>query len=323
MSSKTRIVSCAATVLALGMSGTLACAHPTLQIGEAHAGAPYRASLAVPHGCAGSATVKLRVMMPEGFIGAKPMPKPGWTTQIVRGPYAHAYEFMHGQKLSEGVKEVSWSGSLPDAFYDEFVIAGFFAKTLKAGSAVYFPTYQDCEKGSTAWTEIPAAGQSAHDLAHPAPSVMLLAVADKMAMGKTYKAGALVIEGPWARATPGGARVGGGYVKITNTGKAPDRLIGGSLPIAGSVEVHEMAMSGDVMKMRQLEHGLEIKPGQTVELKPGGSHLMFMNLTGGLKAGETVKGTLKFEKAGTVEVEFRVAPIGAQSATGSMHHMHH
>lgn len=287
----------AIAAIALGVSGTIAWAHPTLQIGQAHAGAPYRAAMAVTHGCDGS-------------------------TQIVRRPYAHAYEFFHGKNLNEGVKEVVWTGSLPDAFYDEFVVAGFFAKTLEAGSAVYFPTYQDCEKGSIAWTETPAAGQGAHDLAHPAPGVMLLPVADKMAMSKTYKAGALVIEGPWARATPGGARVGGGYVKITNTGQEPDRLVGGSLPIAGAVEVHEMAMSGDVMKMRHLEKGLEIKPGQTVELKPGGNHLMFMDLRGGLKAGETVKGTLKFEKAGTVEVEFRVAPIGAQSGGGQMHMNH-
>lgn len=310
----------AGLAIAFGVCAGAAQAHPTLQIREARVGTPYRAAMAVPHGCNGSATVKLRVILPEGFIGAKPMPKPGWTTQTVRDTYAHTYDFYHGEKLSEGVKEVTWTGSLPDAFYDEFVVAGFFARTLDEGSVAYFPTYQDCDKGSVAWTQIPAAGQSMHHLAHPAPGVML--IAEKMAMPKTYKAGALVIEGPWARATPGGARVGGGYLKITNTGTEPDRLIGGSLPIAGAVEVHEMAMSGDVMKMRHLEHGLEIKPGQTVELKPGGNHLMFMNLTGGLKAGETVKGTLKFEKAGTVEIEFKIAPIGAQSPGMGDHHHH-
>ena len=106
----------------------------------------------------------------------------------------------------------------------------------------------------------------------------MLPVADKGQAAQTFKVGTLVIEAPWARATPGGAQVGGGYMKITNTGKDADRLIGGSLPIAGEVEVHEMAMTGNVMKMRRLADGLEIKPGESVELKPGGNHLMFMGL---------------------------------------------
>jgi copper(I)-binding protein len=145
-----------------------------------------------------------------------------------------------------------------------------------------------------------------------------------IAAPQSYTLGQLVIEAPWARATPGGAQVGGGYVKITNSGKEPDRLIGGSLPVATSVKVHQMSMSGGVMKMRKVENGLEIKPGQTVELKPGSYHLMFMGLGEGLKQGQTIKGTLQFEKAGSIEVEFRVAPIAAKGAgTGSQtSHMH-
>lgn len=127
-----------------------------------------------------------------------------------------------------------------------------------------------------------------------------------------YTLGSLVIEAPWARATPGGAQVGGGYARITNKGREPDRLVGGSLAAADAVEVHEMSSSGGVMKMRRLERGLEIKPGQTVTLQPGGYHLMFTGLREPLKAGRPVKGTLVFEKAGTVAVEFRIAPIGAQ-----------
>ena len=99
-------------------------------------------------------------------------------------------------------------------------------------------------------------------------------------------------------------------MKITNNGKEPDRLIGGTVPFASRFEVHEMAVEGGMMKMRQLSKGLEIKPGETVELKPGGYHVMFMDLTSGLKEGEAMKGTLVFEKAGTVEVEYRVGPIG-------------
>jgi copper(I)-binding protein len=141
------------------------------------------------------------------------------------------------------------------------------------------------------------------------------------------KAGDLVIEGPWARATPGGAKVAGGYVKITNTGKQADKLVGGSIPAAGVVEVHEMATVNNVMQMRRLD-GLEIKPGETVELKPGSYHLMFMQLKDGLTAGQTIKGTMVFEKAGTVNVEFFVAPIGAatrdaKSPAKAGGHSHH
>lgn len=148
--------------------------------------------------------------------------------------------------------------------------------------------------------------------AAPAAAQMLSNQSKTAAPASQVKAGALVIDAPWTRATPSGAKVAGGYVKITNTGTTPDKLIGGSLPVAGMVEVHEMTMIDNVMKMRRLD-GLEIKPGATVELKPGGYHMMFMDLKDGLQAGQTMKGTLVFEKAGTVEVEYLVAPIGAPS----------
>jgi len=151
-----------------------------------------------------------------------------------------------------------------------------------------------------------------------AMSALLVGSASAEGASKTYKAGSLVIEAPWVRATPAGARVAGGYVKITNTGQQPDRLVGGSLPVATAVEVHEMTMNDGVMKMRKLD-GLEIKPGQSVELKPGGYHLMFTGLQEGLKDKQTLKGTLLFEKGGSVEIEYQVAPIGAQSG-GHMHH---
>lgn len=141
---------------------------------------------------------------------------------------------------------------------------------------------------------------------------------------QSYKLGQLVIEAPWARATPAGAQVGGGYLKITNTGKEADRLIGGSLPIATSVEVHQMTMTDGVMKMRKMGQGLEIKPGQTIELKPGSYHLMFTGLREGLKQGQAIKGTLQFEKAGSIEVEYQVASIAAKGAdTGGHMQMQH
>jgi periplasmic copper chaperone A len=301
-----------AAVAALCATAHAASAHPGLQVKEAAIGASYRGVISIPHGCKGSPTVTVRVHIPEGVIGVKPMPKPGWTLKTVRGPYAHAHQHYHGM-LSEGVKEVTWSGKLADEHFDEFVFAGFLSDALVPGGVLYFPVDQVCEKGATRWIEVPAPGQDAHNLAAPAPGVRLLPAAQKTAATSSYKIGALVIEAPWTRATPAGATVAGGYLRITNTGTEPDRLVGGSVPVASTFEVHEMSMTDNVMKMRKLTDGLEIKPGQTVELKPGGYHLMFMGLRQGLKDGQTVKGTLVFEKAGTVEIEYRVAPLGAQS----------
>ena len=140
------------------------------------------------------------------------------------------------------------------------------------------------------------------------------------ALGQDYKVGSIVIQGPWTRATPTGSKVAGGFMKLQNTGKEADRLIGGSLAIAGKLEIHEMAMVDNVMKMRELGKGLEIKPGQSVELRPGSYHVMFLDLKQQLAEGDEVKGTLVFEKAGKVEVEFTVRGMGAQSGSPKMKH---
>lgn len=142
-------------------------------------------------------------------------------------------------------------------------------------------------------------------------ALLPLSLALTTASAHDYKLGDLKIDHPWSRATPGGAKVAGGFMTITNNGKEADRLIGGTLVSAGIVEIHEMAMEGNVMKMRALAQGLEIKPGQTVELKPGGFHVMFLDLKAPLKEGEKVKGTLVFQRAGTIEVEFKIEARGA------------
>jgi hypothetical protein len=136
----------------------------------------------------------------------------------------------------------------------------------------------------------------------------------------TYKLGALVITAPWIRATPKGAPVAGGYLKITNNGPEPDRLVGGSLAAAGGFEVHEMSMDGGVMKMRPIRGGLEIKPGQTVELAPGGQHIMFLGLKEQLKQGEDIKGTLDFAKAGHLDITYQVGAMGGGAPGMDMHH---
>lgn len=140
------------------------------------------------------------------------------------------------------------------------------------------------------------------------------------ALAQDYTAGALKIEQPWTRATPAGAKVAGGYVAVTNTGAASDRLLGGSSEIAGKVEIHEMAVNNGVMTMRGLPDGVELKPGAKLELKPGSYHIMFMELKRQLKEGEKVKGTLTFEKAGAVPVEFSVQSVGARAPAEAHKH---
>ncbi len=141
------------------------------------------------------------------------------------------------------------------------------------------------------------------------------------ALAHDYTVGSLKIGHPWARATPKGAPVGGGYLSITNTGSEPDRFIGGSSQISKKFEIHAMSMDHGVMKMRELGDGLEIQPGQTVTLKPGGYHVMFVNLNQPLKQGDKIPATLDFAKAGKVQVEFVVEGIGATHDSGADHDM--
>jgi copper(I)-binding protein len=137
-----------------------------------------------------------------------------------------------------------------------------------------------------------------------------------VASAADYKAGSLDISEPWSRATPKGASVAAGYMTIKNTGSTTDRLISGSSDVASKFEVHEMKMENGVAKMRPVTGGLEIKPGETVELKPGSFHLMFVGLKKPLSAGDHFKATLVFEKAGTVNVDYDVRAMG--SGGGSM-----
>jgi len=132
------------------------------------------------------------------------------------------------------------------------------------------------------------------------------------AVAHEYTVGSLHIGHPWSRATPKGAAIGAGYLKITNNGTAPDRLLGGSSEAAKSFELHVMSMENGVMKMRPVEGGIEIKPGETVEFKPESYHVMFVGLKEPLVQGHRVKATLEFAKAGKVAVEFVVESVGAR-----------
>ncbi|BAM89427.1 conserved exported hypothetical protein [Bradyrhizobium oligotrophicum S58] len=147
-------------------------------------------------------------------------------------------------------------------------------------------------------------------------ALTLLSAASPAAFAADVKAGDLVISQPWSRATPGGAKTGAGFLTIENKGSAADRLVAVSGDIAGSIEVHEMAVTNGVMTMRPLEKGLTIEPGKTVALAPGGYHLMLMELKSPLKQGDKLPVTLEFEKAGKVAVTLEVQGVGAKGPGG-------
>ena len=162
-----------------------------------------------------------------------------------------------------------------------------------------------------------------HSALAGAMAIAILHCAAGTAQAADYDVGSLHLAQLWSRATPKGASAGAAYLTVTNNGAVPDRLSCAGSEAATQCQIHTMSMENGVMKMRPVEGGLEIKPGETVTLKPGSNHLMLMNLKHPLEAGKAVEATLQFEKAGTVKVEFPIlamgaAPPGAAAGGGSM-----
>ncbi|MHA6299824.1 copper chaperone PCu(A)C [Devosia sp. CAU 1758] len=301
-------------------------AHATFLVQEARIGASYKAALRVPHGCGAEASHTVRVQIPEGFFAVKPMPKPGWNLELITGAYENSY-FNHGTEVTEGVKEIVWSGgNLPNEFYDEFVFTGTFADTLEEGP-FHFPSIQECANGEEAWIDT----SDAKGPNNPAPSVFLtMGGVDEHAHHGAMSApapvtlGDIAITGPFTRATLPNAPVAGGFLTLTNNGIEDDRLIAVITPIAREGQIHEMAIENDVMKMRQLADGLVIPAGETVTLAPGGYHLMFMGLNAPIAEGDAVPVALAFEKAGTITIDLIAAGSAADaSAEGHSGHMGH
>jgi uncharacterized protein YcnI len=148
-----------------------ALAHVTLERAEAPADSYYIAVLRVPHGCAGSPTEKLRVQIPEGVTGVKPQPKPGWQLAIETARVDPPIKDGHGNVITETVREVDWTGRLPDAYYDEFRMSVKLPD--KPGTTLYWKIVQECEKGLHRWIEVPEAGKASRDYREPAPALLL------------------------------------------------------------------------------------------------------------------------------------------------------
>lgn len=304
------VTGAALTATLLAAFSAPAMAHSSFLVQEAEIGASFRAVLRVPHGCGAEATNTVRVQIPEGFYAVKPMPKAGWTLETVTGPYQHTYR-NHGKDVSQGVTEIIWSeGDLASDFYDEFIFVGTFADRLEPGD-MYFPAIQECANGQEAWIDVEGNGDM------PAPKVRLVAGAQHAQDGHHQDApmvevGDIIISGAFTRATLPNAPVAGGFLTLTNKGSEDDVLVSASSDVAQETQIHEMAMDGNVMKMRQLPDGLTLPAGESVTLKPGGFHIMFMGLKGPLVEGESVEVTLNFAKAGPVAISLIV---GAAAAT--------
>lgn len=151
--------------------------------------------------------------------------------------------------------------------------------------------------------------------------VAALVVLAGKAAAEEFKAGKISVEQPWSRATPGGAKVGAGYLTITNRSAAPDRLLSATTDVAGRTEIHEMSMANGMMRMRPRPDGVEVPANGSVALKPGSTHLMLLDLKQPLKEGDRFSGTLTFEKAGPLDVTFDVRGIGAKAPPDE--HQHH
>lgn len=260
MQASIRNVAAAAALMSL----SAAQAHVTLPPGGVTAGSTYNATFRVGHACeAANATTALRVRLPDGFTLIDVPLRAGWQVE------------------AKG-REVTWTASsaqaaLPAAEKTTFNLRG--RVTDKPGT-LWFKVLQSCDQGSADWAELPSA--DGVKSAFPAARLEVLPAG----------VAPVDVRDAWARPTVPGQRSTGVYAKLTSG--VGGRLLGGSSPLAESVEVHEMAMEGDVMRMRALDKGLELPAGQGVELRPGGLHLMLTGVKQALPSGSTLPVTLRF-----------------------------
>jgi len=141
--------------------------------------------------------------------------------------------------------------------------------------------------------------------------VLLISLHAGTAWSHSQEKGDIHVRHPWSRATPPGAKVAVGYMEIRNAGSQPDRLLSATTAVAQRVEMHVTQRDGEVMKMRQVK-AFEIPPRERFVLRPGGPHLMLVDLVQPLKKGERFPMKLRFERAGELEIEVEVQEIGSR-----------
>jgi periplasmic copper chaperone A len=269
-------------------------AHISLQQPIADTGSSYQAVLRVGHGCDGSPTTQLSVQLPAGFDNGQPQAKPGWT-------------------LERRGNEVTWAAasmqsSLAANARGEFVIEG---KLPPVAGPLWLKVRQTCGQGRIDWSDLPARGTSTEGMKTPAVLLQVQAPS------------AVKVEQAWVRPSVPGQQGTGGYMLLT--ARDGQRLVGASSPVAGVAEIHEMKMEGEVMKMRPIG-ALDLPAGKTVELKPGGLHLMLMDLKQPLAAGTSVPLTLVLKDGKGIETRVEtqlsvgLAPPGAAPVADTHKH---
>ena len=300
--------------------------HIVLETKSAEPGAMYKAVFQVGHGCDGSPTTGVSVQIPPGFQGAKPVPKAGWKVDIQRAALAKPYD-NHGKSVLEDVSKVSWAAAskgaaLPESSFDEFTLRG---KLPADAGPMWFKVLQTCAVGRNDWSDIPASGTATQGLKSPAALLQVRAVDPGMAnaLGSSAMVPVMAVQGAgqpveaagaWVRSTVQGQKGTGAFMRLT--AKAGTRLVGVSSPVAGVAEVHEMKMDGDVMKMRAVP-ALDLPAGVAVDLKPGGYHVMLMDLKQPVAPGSTVPVTLLFKDAKGVDSKLELKLPASTSAPGA------
>jgi len=280
-----------------------ASAHVSLAQALAEGGSSYQAVLRLGHGCDSAPTTAVTVSVPPGFEAAKPLAKPGWNV------------------AADGAM-VTWTAAsseaaLPGDQRGEFALSGVLPRVA---GPLWFKVRQTCGQTTLNWSQIPTAGTSTVGLKSPAALLQVVSAGD------WSKAQSLpTVQGAWVRSSVSGQQGTGGFMKLT--AKEPMQLVGVSTPIAGTAEVHEMRMDGDVMRMRRVS-ALDLPAGKAVELKPGGYHLMLQELKQPLVAGTSVPLTLLLRDAKgkqsklelTVPVSTRAPGAGAAAPTDGHKH---
>ncbi|MFS2166918.1 copper chaperone PCu(A)C [Variovorax sp. Varisp62] len=303
MNASTTLKTLAACAMLTGVAA--ASAHVSLPPGGATVGSDYNAAFRVGHACEGAKTTTgLAVRLPKGFVLSDAQARKGWKLDVQKGG-------------AGGDGEVRWTAekpenALPGSERAEFVLRG---KVPAAPGTLWFKVLQTCDVGVADWAEVPASGNSTKGLKSPAAKLEVVA----------QGVATVDVRDGWVRQSVPGQSGTGAFMKLT----APTgtKLVGISTPAAGIAEVHEMKMEGDTMKMRELTGGLDLPAGQTVELKPGGYHVMMMDLKGPLAKGASVPMTLKFEDTKGVKTALDLAlPVGAPEgadAAGPAHQHKH
>ncbi|MBO9651395.1 MAG: copper chaperone PCu(A)C [Variovorax sp.] len=274
-----------AACIVLAGSGS-AFAHVTLPPGGATVGSEYEAAFRVGHACQGAkSTTGITVRLPRGFAFTDAQARKGWK--------------LEAPPAGDNGGEVRWTAENADA-----------ALPTTPG-VLWFKVLQNCDNGSADWAQIPASGTSTAGLESPAARLDVLAAG----------VAPVDVRDAWIRASVPGQSGSGAFMKLSAPSGA--RLVGASTPVAGVAEVHEMKMEGDTMRMRGLP-SLELPARQTVELKPGGYHLMLMDLKQPLVNGTTVPLTLLFEDAkgqkSSLEIKVPVQTASGTAAAGEHKH---